>query len=393
MFGRHNEKQDRNDSCKQGNRTKALFILKRRHDYSTDLPNFTNYTVATGMYNSAKFVSDMLVENKIHSDIAVVIDNNCIDKEVHQHKATHVFIEGIWVIPEKFDILKKLHPNVDWIVRCHSELPFLAQEGMAIKWILECVKKGIKVACNSPRACKEIRELVVAKLSVKPSVAEGLIPLLMNYYPVTKHVPDNLHFPQTYVNISCFGAIRPLKNHLMQAVAAINFAEKRNLRLRFHINSGRIESNGNNALKNVKELFSHITKHRLVEHEWAEHDKFKQLVSSMDMCMQVSLSETFNIVTADAVSLGVPVVVSDEISWINPPYANPNSASSIVEVMEYVWKNKKKVVKVNHSSLKNYSTLSEQCWVSYINKYTPTSSNGLVYFLWSKIQHIFGVRL
>jgi hypothetical protein len=30
-------------------RPKALFILKRREDYNTDLANFTNFTVATGM--------------------------------------------------------------------------------------------------------------------------------------------------------------------------------------------------------------------------------------------------------------------------------------------------------------------------------------------------------
>lgn len=76
-------------------RPKVLFILKRRQDYSTDLINFTNRTVVTGMYNSAKFVSDMLIDNNIQSQIAIVIDNNCIDREVSSYKPTHVIIEGI----------------------------------------------------------------------------------------------------------------------------------------------------------------------------------------------------------------------------------------------------------------------------------------------------------
>jgi hypothetical protein len=34
----------------------------------------------------------------------------------------------------------------------------------------------------------------------------------------------------------------------------------------------------------------------------------------MDVCLQVSFTETFNIVSADAVANYIPIVVSDEIS-------------------------------------------------------------------------------
>lgn len=74
---------------------RALFILKRRQDYSTSLENFTNYTVATGMYNSAKFVSDMLNTINVESKAVIVVDNNGIDKEVKAYQPTHVFVEGI----------------------------------------------------------------------------------------------------------------------------------------------------------------------------------------------------------------------------------------------------------------------------------------------------------
>jgi hypothetical protein len=37
----------------------------------------------------------------------------------------------------------------------------------------------------------------------------------------------------------------------------------------------------------------------------------------MDLGLQVSLSETYNIVTADLVNQGVPVITSKEISFIN----------------------------------------------------------------------------
>ena len=112
------------------------------------------------------------------------------------------------------------------------------------------------------------------------------------------------------INIAVFGAIRPLKNHLIQAISAIQFANEEGLKLYFHINGTRIENNGDPVLKNLRELFEGQEKHELVEHCWMEHDKFVELLQSMDICMQVSFSETYNIVTADAVNGLVPVVVS-----------------------------------------------------------------------------------
>ena len=221
---------------------RVLFILKQRQDYSHNIPNYTSYTVATGMYNSSKFVSDMLVANGISSDLAIVVDNNSIDKVVTEYKPTHVFIEGLWVVPEKFDVLKNLHPTVDWIIRCHSELPFLAQEGMAIQWIFGYLSKGIKVSCNSPRANREVRLMALAKLGDVIDPVK-MVPMLPNYYPVPDSLPAAKVRTKGVIDIGCFGAIRPMKNQLIQALASIEFAEKRNLHLRFHMNAGRVESN------------------------------------------------------------------------------------------------------------------------------------------------------
>ena len=133
---------------------KVIFILKRREDYSTDIPNFTSKQVATGMYNSALFVSEMLNANGIQSSVEFAQDANSINGIVHGTGATHVCIEGYWVVPSKFDELMPLHPNVKWIVRCHSEMPFLAQEGIAMSWTFDYMAKGVLVAGNSPRIAR-----------------------------------------------------------------------------------------------------------------------------------------------------------------------------------------------------------------------------------------------
>ena len=84
---------------------RVLFILKRRQDY--DGYKHSQIGLSTGLYNSALYMSDMLNNNRIESKVVVVVDNNSIDKEVHLFKPTHVIIETLWVVPEKFEILNK----------------------------------------------------------------------------------------------------------------------------------------------------------------------------------------------------------------------------------------------------------------------------------------------
>ena len=95
--------------------SRVLFILKRREDF--DAVTHSHIGLSTGLYNSAKFMDDMLTSNSITSNLEVAIDNNCIDRLVTKHKPTHVIIEALWVVPTKFSVLCKLHPDVTWIIR------------------------------------------------------------------------------------------------------------------------------------------------------------------------------------------------------------------------------------------------------------------------------------
>jgi len=356
---------------------RALFILKRRQDYSTDLVNFTNFTVSTGMYNSASFVSDMLSEHGVESKVVVVIDNNDIDREVRDFNPTHVFIEGYWVVPEKFDVLKPLHPSVTWVIRCHSELPFLAQEGIAIQWTFDYLARGVTVSGNSPRINRELR-VMAAAVGISHEVIERQIPLLTNFYPVSENVAVQPRIVGDTINVGCFGSHRPLKNHLIQALAAIEYANQRGLKLRFHVNSGRVEMNGSNGLKNLKALFANIKTHELVEHPWASHEDFLETVRSMDLCLQVSFTETFNIVTADAVNSGVPVVVSDEILWVEGPFADPTSTTDIVETMSEVMAKRHYLIETNRRNLKAYSKLTKKHWIDYLEEVSPRHGLNLI---------------
>jgi hypothetical protein len=331
---------------------RILFIVKKR-----TLPNYdtcnTGKTVSTGLLTSAGFVVD-LVSAFSSAEIVEVNDNNDIDREVTRFKPDIVLIEALWVVPEKISILQKLHPNVQWVVRLHSDTPFLANEGIAFQWLSEYVKIGVKIAVNSSRIKKELSYIF----------NNTEILYLPNYYNLKSQCPVVHRKKSSTINIGCFGAIRPMKNQLLQAIAAIKFANEHNFRLKFHINSNHLETKGDPVLKNLRNLFAVDKTHQLIEHSWLTHSEFKRVVETMDICMQVSLSETYNIVTADAVSAGIPVVVSKEISWVDErAQANSTSCDDILNCLEFVYKGmKKNQYLVNFKNLQSLNSISEKQW-------------------------------
>ena len=69
--------------------------------------------------------------------VVVVNDNNDINREVFKYTPTHVFIEALWVVPSKFEVLIPLYPKIQWYVRLHSNTPFISSEGIAIDWLVK----------------------------------------------------------------------------------------------------------------------------------------------------------------------------------------------------------------------------------------------------------------
>ena len=89
----------------------------------------------------------------------------------------------------------------------------------------------------------------------------------------------------------------------------------------------------------------------------------------MDIGLQVSFSETFNIVAADFVSNHIPVVVSKEINWASPSYyADPTNFDDIVSRMT-VAKFESRVFffdSLNLHGLKRYNEKSVHYWTYFL---------------------------
>jgi hypothetical protein len=349
--------------------TKLLFILKKREDYNAI--THSHIGMSTGLYNSASFVKDMLNEYGVESKLVVVHDNNDIDREVTKYRPTHVIIEALWVVPTKFPILEKLHPTVQWIIRLHSEMPFMAGEGMAMDWLGDySLCKNVTVACNAPRMFVEVKDYLRIKNDWTEDEASERVIYLPNYYP-NVYEPKRFDKSKPHLDIGCFGAIRPLKNHLVQAHAAIKFAESIGKKLHFHVNSGRIEMKGEPVVNNLRALFAQLYHkgHRLHNHQWTPREDFLGLCASMDIGMQCTFSETFNIVGADFISQGVPIITSSEIPWYTKIFvSDPTSSSDIIRNLCKTYRFPNMNVLLHQHNLSKYINKTVAIWCDYFKE-------------------------
>jgi glycosyltransferase involved in cell wall biosynthesis len=357
--------------------SKALFLLKLREDYNDDpsysVPSYSSssgeysapYHLATGMYNSAKFVVDTLNSNDYQAGLGLIVDGNSVDRAVMAYDPTHVIVEGLWVTPAKFAELMALrrHAGRTWVVRIHSEIPFLSSEGVAMRWIGEYMKLGVIVAPNGVRATEQI-----AYEGARGDSSSDKAIYLPNCYPVDEFMPPVLQSSTMAVNIGCFGAFRPLKNQLQQAFAALKFADWLGRPLRFHIN-GRIDAGGQGAINNVLGLFAQLdaTTAEVVNHDWENRETFIETLREIDMLMQVSMSETFNIVAADAVLAGIPVIATDELPWYYPTNVDPQSVDNIVETMKTIWLYRSFFLTKNRIGLQRYNRTATRKWLDFLS--------------------------
>jgi hypothetical protein len=299
----------------------------------------------------------MLRHEGVDSNLVQVIDGNDIDREVVKYNPDIVVIEAIWVTPAKLRELSRLHHHRHrhWIVRNHSEIPFLATEGISLKWIHEYAEiHRTRVACNSPVAAGDIAFLTGAGTLMLP-----------NYYPHRDWVGDNCSDDdKPSIDVGCFGAIRPLKNNVEQGIGALRLAKSRDKYLRFHVNASRLED-GSSVLKALRQMFHYQQEKgygELVEHRWLNHVEFLALCRTMDLGMQVSFSETFNIVSADFVGQGVPVVTSPEVPWIDEDFqANPGSSEDMAEKCDVALG--RGVVERQQQGLRLYSEAAKKIWL------------------------------
>jgi hypothetical protein len=225
---------------------------------------------------------------------------------------------------------------------------------------------NLSIAFNAKETYKEFKEIGVQHAIYLPNF----------YFPDENEVVDPkakelidsnpcFHDHQG-INIGCFSAVRPFKNQLIQAIASIEYADQHHKKLYFHLNASRVEQNGDQALKNIRALFEN-SKHSLVEWSWFDHGTFVYLVSKMKVSLQVSLSESFNIIAGDSVYANVPTIVSEEIDWM--PFfcqVETGSATKISQKISFAIRFKKLCTIFSHMNLESYNIKSLLIWKKFL---------------------------
>ncbi len=345
--------------------TKVLFVIKRREDF--DPIKHSEISMQCGLYNSISYVHNMLLSQGIESQLSMCIDNNCINGFVYKFKPTHVIIEALWVVPEKIKLLQSMYPSIVWIIRLHSAIPFFAIESsQSMKWCAEYVKiPNVFLSANDKRLFNELNIIITKTISERKE--KDLVIFLPNFYPQNNFLKKEKETEKDTIDISCFGAIRPFKNLLTQAIAAIEFSKKINKKLRFHINSDRNELNGSVVYTNLDNLFSYLPEnYTLIKEPWLPRDKFLELCKTIDIGLQVSFTETFNIVSADIVSSGIPIVGSSEIPWMSKRYmADPVNVNDIIDKLLVTYNDLENNIQENQNSLLNYTNETIKIWIKY----------------------------
>jgi len=333
---------------------KILFVLRK----SQKAPSYSHGSF--GLSNSARFVVNRLRTLGHEVSAVQVADANVIDKEVTQFNPDVVVLEALWVTPTKLAELLSRHLRRKWIVRIHSKAAFLAMEGIAMEWItgynhVNDIYGNVVISCNNAEFNSDINKAIGLDSVYLPNIYHPESP------PFHRHNEDDGLRP---IHIGCFGAIRPLKNQFQQAIAAVLFAQKIKRTIHFHINGTRKEQLGENVSRNIRVLLN-STPHKLIEHDWYSHSEFlNELVPQMDLGMQISFTESFNIVTADFVYAGVPIVVSNDVDWM-PHFCrvDPNETNAIVHKLEIMWKSRTPFHNVlAKRALDKYNMVSTEIW-------------------------------
>lgn len=228
---------------------------------------------------------------------------------------THVVIEAIWLKKAELVTLIEAHPDIQFFVRAHSNVGFLQAEPGAIQGIRDALdlqnsELNLQFASNS----KDLKRFLEGTYNEECTLLENL------YYLERVAPRPHLPFPGGIPNarplrVSSFGALRQLKMHVSAASGALLLAERNGWQLEFHVSVCR-EEHGSGVLASLRYLFNGLPWATLIEDPWRGWGEFRRLVAFMDLGIQVSASETFNITTADAVAERVPCIVSTAIDWL-----------------------------------------------------------------------------
>lgn len=225
---------------------------------------------------------------------------------------THVNIAAPWILTTTFQELCAMYPDTQFSMTSHSNVGFLQADINGISLIkqaldLEGGTSNFHLAGNSREFQNWVENTFKAPCTYLPNL----------YYLHDKMGQgDGWSWDGGSLRIGCFGATRIQKNFVSAVAAAMEIASWTGVQTQIWINSGRDDGPESNRLRlAIGQLVSEMPNVSLQLYNWSSWGAFKRLLGTMNLLIQPSYTESFNMVTADGIVMGVPSVVSDAITW------------------------------------------------------------------------------
>jgi hypothetical protein len=243
----------------------------------------------------------------------------------HDKPLTHVVISAPWLSVYDLTAILAHFPKTQFVVLSHSNVGFLQADPWGVKLIKHYLRlteefDNFRVGANNDRLYQWL---------LATSDNPDDIVLLPNLYPSSNALPPKHWNKTTPLRIGAFGAVRPEKNFMTAAAAAVLIQKLLNVKVELHMSQGG-EGGGERTQAAISQLMAGNKNITLVLHPWSLWPDFVQLVGQMDLLLQPSYTESFNMVTADGVIMGVPSVVSPAIDWAPESWqANSDDVSEI----------------------------------------------------------------
>lgn len=270
-------------------------------------PNISHIGLGVSALNTAKVLKRHGVTVRACA-INSVVD---LDAFLRTHpNTTHVVISAAWLPVLDLGKLVINHSEVEFVVNIHSNVGFLQADS-----------NGVDLLRHYVHLQKELLNFRVSGnnlqftdwLSEAYSVAALYLPNL--YYLDHTTITNRPLYNGGTIRIGAFGACRALKNFLTAAGAAISISKEMRVPVEFWMNSGRPDGGGSieRAIRNLLKHQPSVNLHYL---NWAAWPAFGDFLESLHLMIQVSYTESFNMVTADGIGRSVPSVVSTAIDWV-----------------------------------------------------------------------------
>lgn len=226
---------------------------------------------------------------------------------------SHVVVSAPWIGSREFHTMISRNPQINFACISHSNVAFLHADANGVALLraylhLQQEWHNFTVGANSRKFCDWAHRTYGYRLTLLP-----------NLYNLRQTDGRNLRSRPSYsdgavLRIGNFGAMRILKNNMTAAAAALEIHARLGGDTEFWLSLGRARG-AHGVINAIDQMAKGVRGFTVKYDTWETWPEFTATVRHMNILLQPSFTESFNMVSADGVSQGVPSVVSDAIEW------------------------------------------------------------------------------